>query len=247
MTLTLTDSLQWLVGFVLNTLLILILRRLPILTTSGWIHSGILGTVLWGCLGWKGWLSVVFYLILGSLVTKLGFSYKQKEGIEESRGGRRGPENVWGSAFTGTALAILIQFDIVSKQLLLVGFAASFAAKLADTFGSEIGKRYGRTAFLITTLKSVPPGSDGAISLQGTLASLLGSFLMTTFMYSLDFVQNKISFIIVFTSGIIATLIESYIGAIAQFRYNWMTNEIVNALQTTLSALIAISMYLYFI
>ena len=55
------------------------------------------------------------------------------------------------------------------------------------------------------------------------------------------------SFIIVFTSGIIATLIESYIGAIAQFRYTWMTNEIVNALQTTLSALIAILMYLYFI
>jgi len=30
---------------------------------------------------------------------------------------------------------------------------------------------------LITTLKPVPPGTEGAISLEGTLASLLGSAL----------------------------------------------------------------------
>ena len=47
------------------------------------------------------------------------------------------------------------------QPLLLVGFAASFAAKLADTFGSEIGKRWGRRAVLITTLRPVPPGTEG--------------------------------------------------------------------------------------
>ena len=53
-------------------------------------------------------------------------------------------------------MALLIGSGLGPKPLLLVGFSASFAAKLADTFGSEIGKRYGRTTVLITTLRRVP-------------------------------------------------------------------------------------------
>ena len=46
----------------------------------------------------------------------------------------------------------------------------SSATKLADTFASEIGKAYGKTTFLITTLEKVPPGTEGAISAEGTAA-----------------------------------------------------------------------------
>jgi uncharacterized protein (TIGR00297 family) len=51
-----------------------------------------------------------------------------------------------------------------------MGFAASFASKLADTTSSEIGKAYGRTTYLITTLQRVPRGTEGAVSLEGTAA-----------------------------------------------------------------------------
>ncbi|MFM9072925.1 MAG: DUF92 domain-containing protein, partial [Cyanobium sp.] len=64
---------HWLVALVLNALLIALAQRAPLLTTEGWIHAGILGTVLWGSLGWRGWLAVVAYLAVGSAVTKLGF------------------------------------------------------------------------------------------------------------------------------------------------------------------------------
>jgi len=50
---------------------------------------------------------------------------------------------VWGSAATGLFLAIMTKFNTANLVLFKVGFAASFAAKLADTFGSEIGKRFG--------------------------------------------------------------------------------------------------------
>jgi len=29
------------------------------MTKGGWISAGILGTILWGCLSWQGWMSVV--------------------------------------------------------------------------------------------------------------------------------------------------------------------------------------------
>ena len=232
---------HWLLAFCLNAILIAIAQRIPLLTRSGWIHAGALGTILWGCLGWRGWLFVVLYLLLGSLVTKLGFAQKQKLGLAEGRGGQRGPENLWGSAATGALLAILIGANIGSKKLLLVGFAASFAAKLADTFGSEIGKRWGGKTVLITSLQVVPAGTDGAISLQGTLASGLGSLLMTLAMAGLFYEEIGSFVLIVFISGFLATLFESFLGAVVQQRLSFLTNEVINGLQTIFAALIAMA------
>ena len=98
----------WLSALLIHGVLIALAQRLPLLTRAGWIHAGALGTILLGSLGWQGWLAVVLYLVLGSAVTKLGFRDKQRRGLAEARGGSRGPENVWGSAATGAALALLI-------------------------------------------------------------------------------------------------------------------------------------------
>ncbi len=236
---TFLDS-EWVFAFTFNAVLISIAQRLPLLTRSGWVHAGALGTILLGCLGWNGWLAVAIYLFLGSLVTRVGFSQKQKAGIAEGRGGRRGPENVWGSAATGAFIAILIKAGLGSQSILLVGFAASFAAKLADTFGSEIGKTWGRRTLLITSLRPVPAGTDGAISVEGTLASVFGSFLMTFFMVVLSLIPIGPYVLIVVFSGFLATLLESWFGAVIQPRFIWLTNEVVNGLQTGLAALIAV-------
>tara|TARA_B100001113_G_scaffold86450_1_gene69040 strand:- start:479 stop:1213 length:735 start_codon:yes stop_codon:yes gene_type:complete len=234
---------DFIVGFLLNFILICFFYKTPIMTRNGWISAGALGTILWGCIGFLGWISVVIYLILGSLVTKVGFQYKQNIGIAEKRGGRRGPENVWGSAATGVIFAIMIKLNILNQSILEVAFAASFAAKLADTFGSEIGKRFGRNTFLITTLQKVKKGTEGGISLEGTFASLFGSCLMSYFMLLLGIISTKDHFFIVLISGFIATLAESIIGARYQEKYH-LSNEFVNFIQTTLSSIISIVLFL---
>ncbi len=240
MTFLLPIDSSWLWALGINTLLIFIAQRFPLLTTSGWVHAGALGTILWGCIGWRGWLAVVIYLLLGSFVTRLGIARKKLDGLAEARGGRRGPENLWGSAATGAVLAILIKVGFGSERILLVGFAASFAAKLADTFGSEIGKRWGKRTFLITTFRSVPAGTDGAVSLEGTIASALGSFLMTATMVLLSLLNSGPLAVLVFGVGLLSTLLESVFGAMVQGKFIWITNELVNATQTTVAALLAI-------
>ena len=229
----------WIQALLLNTVLIAVAQRAPLLTPGGWVHAGALGTILWGCLGWRGWVAVVAYLVLGSLVTRLGLREKQERGLAEARGGRRGPENVWGSASTGACLSLLIGAGVEPRSLLLVGFSASFAAKLADTFGSEIGKRFGRTTVLITSLRVVPPGTEGAISLEGTLASAAGSIAMTLVMLALQLVPSWPVAVLVMLVGLVATLGESLLGALVQDRVAWLSNELVNALQTLLAALLA--------
>lgn len=236
---------HWLLALALNAVLVALAQRpaqrLPLLTRAGWVHAGILGSLLWGCLGLRGWLAVVVYLALGSLVTRLGFRTKQAKGLAEARGGLRGPENVWGSAATGAMLAGAAALAPAAAPLLLIGFAASFAAKLADTFGSEIGKRWGRHTVLITTLRPVAPGTEGAISLEGTTASLLGSALMAALMLALGLLAGSGTWLLVTLVGLASTLIESLIGASAQQRWGWLSNELVNGLQTAIAALLAMA------
>ncbi len=239
---------QFFIGFCINFILIYIFCKIPLMTKSGWVSAGILGTILWGCLSWQGWMSVVIYLLFGSLVTKIGFKFKKEQGIAEKRGGRRGPENVWGSAATGLFLAIMTKFNAANIVLLKVGFAASFTAKLADTFGSEIGKRFGKDTYLITSLKKVDSGTEGGISIEGTLASILGSIFMAFIMLRLSIISTKYHFIVVVVSGLLATLSESIIGAKFQNKYK-LSNEFVNSIQTSIAsifAILAVILYSYF-
>ena len=237
------DAAAWGMALGINAVLIALAQRAPLLTPAGWVHAGILGTVLWGSLGWRGWLAVVAYLVLGSLVTRLGFRRKQAAGLAEARGGRRGPENVWGSALVGAVLALIAcRAPLAWQPALLVAFAASFAAKLADTCGSEIGKRWGRHTVLITSLRPVPPGTEGAISLEGTAASLAGGALMALVMLGLGLIAGVPAWLLVTAVALVATLAESVIGATLQQRLPWLSNELVNGLQTLVAALLALAL-----
>lgn len=72
-----------------------------------------------------------------------------------------------GSAATALACAICAaqgeSFLGISSNLYILGFVASLATKLSDTFASEIGKAYGKTTFLITTFERAEPGTEGRI------------------------------------------------------------------------------------
>lgn len=81
----------------LNVFLFVGLRTklFKMLTKEGYFHALFLAVGLWSSLGWRGWTTCVLYLFLGSFVTKVKMQEKEKLGIAEGRGGRRGPENVW--------------------------------------------------------------------------------------------------------------------------------------------------------
>jgi uncharacterized protein (TIGR00297 family) len=242
----------WLVGMGLNTVLLGIVFIAPkkLLTPAGLLHAWFLGVLLWGTLGWQGYVVVMFYFLVGSAVTRIGMQQKEAEGIAEKRSGARGPENVWGSALTGAlcALAIgLINGGFISTpvqtqviaSLLLLGFVASFSTKLSDTCASEVGKAYGKSTFLITTLQPVPRGTEGAVSLEGTLAGLVGSAAIALFAWGVGLI-NILGVAWCLLAAFIATNIESLIGATLQSKYTWLTNEVVNIINTLIGAIAAI-------
>jgi len=222
------------------------------LTTAGYNHAFVLGILLWAAMGFPGWILCVTFLLLGSKVTKIGYDIKQRENTLEKRQGRRGPENVWGAAGASAICSMMIlglpyilpllplneplAWIPYAKHMLQVAYVASISTKLADTGASEIGKAYGRTTYLITSLKQVPRGTEGAVSLEGTVAGIFGSVLMAVLALSVGLIYPREIPIIVIAS-FIATTSESVIGASIQESMQ-LSNEFVNFIMTVIGALV---------
>lgn len=244
---TIELSNPWLVGITLNAILLTLAFIAPqkLLTPAGYFHSWILGVLVWGTLGWQGYLVVLFYFFVGSAVTRIGMAEKEKEGIAEKRSGQRGPENVWGSALIATICAVLTLFVEPSVQkLFILGYVASFSTKLSDTTASEVGKAYGKRTFLITTLQPVARGTEGAVSLEGTLAGVVASIAIASLSWGIGLI-DPLGIVWCVIAAFIATNLESLIGATLQSKWDWLTNEFVNVLNTFIGAVVAILLAFY--
>ncbi len=239
---TLNWSNSWAIALTVNTILLGIAWFLPkkLLTPFGYLNALILGVLVWGTLGWRGYVVVVFYFLVGSGFTFVGMEQKEAEGIAEERSGIRGAGNVWSSALTATICAIAtLFFPSPLKELFVLGYVASFCTKLSDTTASEVGKAYGKTTYLITTLKSVPRGTEGAVSLEGTLAGAIASVILAIIAWAIGMISS-IGIIWCVIAAFIATTIESLIGATLESRFTWLTNDIVNFINTVIGAIAAI-------
>jgi uncharacterized protein (TIGR00297 family) len=258
----------WLTGIALNSALLLPAFLLPkkLLTPEGTLHAWVLGILLWGCLGWQGYALMMVYFLVGSAITRIGMAEKEAAGIAEKRSGARGPENVWGSALVPTLCAIgfwmlkvsnyrdLMQTGQLSTwatalpPLLLLAYTASISTKLSDTCASEFGKAYGQRTFLITTWQPVPRGTEGAVSLEGTIAGILASLVIAVIGWGLGLVphQYPIGIPICAIAAFVATNIESVIGATLQMKLDWLSNELVNVLNTLIGAIVAVAIALVF-
>jgi len=152
---------------------------------------------------------------------------------------------MWQGECDGMASDLCVVFYIIWYHVLTFLIFVSLATKLADTFASEIGKAYGKTTFLITSLKPVPRGTEGAISLEGTLASIVGGSLLSLYAYAVVGLIPTLEGVGVATfAAFVATMIESLIGATLQEKEGlaWMSNEVVNFFNTLIGAAIAIAM-----
>ncbi|XP_031266092.1 protein VTE6, chloroplastic-like [Pistacia vera] len=214
------------------------------LSLSGIAAAFLLGTLTWRAFGPSGFLLVATYFVIGTAATKVKMAQKEAQGVAEKRKGRRGPGSVIGSSAAGCVCAFLSIYGVGGKafyRLWQVGFVSSFCTKLSDTVSSEIGKAYGKTTYLVTTFKVVPRGTEGAVSVEGTVAGLLASIILASVGCYMGQINAPEAVVCVIASQI-ANLGESIIGAAFQEKegFRWLNNDAVNVINISMGSILAV-------
>ena len=131
--------------------------------------------------------------------------------------------------------------NVLAALLVTALFAAAFVAALgaafADTAESEVGQLYARAPRLISTMRRVPSGTDGAVSLPGTLAGLAAASLTAAAGLALGLLEGPASTLVVALAAFLGTVGDSLMGALAP-RFG---NELTNLLCTLVAAALALA------
>jgi uncharacterized protein (TIGR00297 family) len=80
----------------------------------------------------------------------------------------------------------------------------------------------------------VLPGTEGAVSLEGTLGGLAGAALVAGTGAMLGLFEWPVA-VLVAVAGLLGSLAESVIGTVAE-RRGWLDNDLLNALNTAIGA-----------
>lgn len=201
---------------------------------SGVVAGFLVGTAIYTFLGWRGYLLLMAFFVLGSACTKIGYRRKAAANLAQEKGGRRGARHAFANAGVATACALFAALT-PHPALFAVAFAAAFATAAADTSSSEIGQLLGRRTFLITTLRPVPRGTEGAVSLEGTLAGIAASLVVTAIGAAVT-LYPWAAVVPIVVAAFVGTTFESVVGAALEKR-RLLDNEALNFLNTLVGAL----------
>ena len=209
---------------------------------SGALVGWLLGTLLFAFGGWRGYLMLVSLFVLGTSATRAGHRRKSRLGIAQEDGGRRGARHALANTGVGVAAAVLA-VATPHRELFTLALVAAFATATCDTASSEIGQAYGRRHVLATRWRIVEPGTEGAVSLIGTLGGLVGAILVSAVAAAIGLIPWAAAPPVVI-GAFVGTAFESLIGSTAAGRR--LSNEALNLTNTLVGAGVACVVYLGF-
>jgi uncharacterized protein (TIGR00297 family) len=131
-------------------------------------------------------------------------------GKAEERGGRRGAANVLANVSVPAFCALAAGLGPQGGVLRLAA-AAALATALMDTVGTEVGQAFASPTVLLPDFRRVPPGTDGAVSVAGTLAGLAVAGLLAWAGVA-AFVLTSAGAAAVVLAALLGTVLESLLG-----------------------------------
>jgi uncharacterized protein (TIGR00297 family) len=203
--------------------------------------------------GMQGFGIPLFFLISGSLVSKLNKHGKEKHG--------RNAIQVFANGLVG--VVCLLVFKLTALPIFLFCSIVSFCISMTDTCSSEIGMYFKQSTRDVLTFKCVLPGLSGGISLAGTLGGVVGAILITCLSYFLWPLKVHFLFVCILF-GVLGMLLDSAIGSRWQVKfgkdntgltdhfipgtikmkgYYWCTNDVVNIFSNAVTTFVFYVVY----
>jgi uncharacterized protein (TIGR00297 family) len=262
-----------LLGLLLSTAISLFAYRRRSLSRSGVAGAVVTGTTTFGLGGWDWGLSLIFFFVSSSMLSHFREREKAATTADKfSKGSRRDLGQVAANGGIATLLALghgLAQTHML-RETLQAGYVGSLATATADTWATELGVLSPRPPRLVTSGRTVPPGTSGGVTLVGTGAAALGALALGSVFWALQLFRPSLSFLppLGLISGLAGSFLDSLLGATLQAMYYcpvcnketerrihrcgtstrllrglpWMDNDIVNFIATLWGGLVAMGL-----
>jgi len=205
------------------------------LTVTGGITGGIVAILVYAGLGYTGVGMLGTFFLLGTAATSWQRNKKEKAGVAEKNRGRRTANQVLANGGVAALAGGLCLLFAEQNHMWQPAIAGSLAAATADTLSSELGMVYGSNCYNIITLKKDRCGTNGVVSIEGTLIGIAGSIIIAILYAG---IHPDISPLAIVIAGTMGNIVDSLLGATLE-RKGIIGNNVVNLLNTAAGALIA--------
>jgi uncharacterized protein (TIGR00297 family) len=171
--------------------------------------------------------ALIVLFLLTFVATRFGRAKKEERKLAERRSGRRASQIVANLGVAGLCASVGWYG----------GCIAALAEAAADTVSSEIGQAVGGPAWLVTTWRRVPAGTDGGISVVGSAAGVVAAAIVVGVGAMHHALWPEAS--LVFAASCGGLVFDSVLGATVE-RRGWLGNDLVNFSSTLFAAMVAV-------
>lgn len=186
------------------------------LTISGSITAILVGLLICYGIGIKGLILLGIFFASSSLWSV--YRRKDKTVVEEmhAKGSQRDSQQVLANG--GMAAFLSVLYGFFQEESLLIAFCVFIATSNSDTWASEIGTLSKTRPYSVRSFRVVERGTSGAVSLLGTMAAIMGAFVIA-FSATLLFGLEAYELWVIFLFGFIGNVIDTVLGAYVQALY----------------------------
>lgn len=215
----------------------LLARGLRAVSDGGALAGVVIAFLLMWAAGLAAFVPLVAVFFLTLIATRWRSERKRNLGVAERRSGRTSSQvfaNLGAAGICAGAAAVFPQ----QSDILLVGAIAAMAEAAADTVSSEAGQAVATQPRLIVGFRPAAIGTNGAVSLEGTLAGCIAASVVAwtgTFFGVVPWIAAPVITI----AGICGMLFDSVLGATLE-NAGKLGNDSVNFVSTVFAANLAL-------